>query len=184
MINLFPRKEKKELTINFYIRLIVLLFITIGCAFCILFMAVVPSYFRASTRVNIVNAKLEAQSNEPVPLPDQQTLSIIKDLNKKLTLVEKTESSKFLVSEQVINAVILNKLPSIQITDISYSNDPVAGAKGGKKISIQGNAPSREVLLFFRQALESSTSFKKVDLPVSNFIKGSNIQFYLSLIPA
>jgi len=68
---------------------------------------------------------------------------------------------------------------NIKITDISYENDSL----NGKKISIQGTAPSREVLLSFRQAFENDNTFKQVDLPISNFVKGSNIQFYLSLIP-
>ena len=120
------------------------------------------------------------QKSEPVPLPDQQTLLAIKDLNNKLTLIENAQNNKFVISEKVINAIILKKIPKIKITDISYENDSLKG----KKISIQGNAPSREILLLFRQALEDSVAFKQVDLPISNFVKGSNIQFYLSLIPS
>ena len=41
-----------------------------------------------------------------------------------------------------------------------------------------------ERLLLFRKALEDNTAFKKVDLPISNFVKGSNIQFDINLIPS
>jgi len=79
----------------------------------------------------------------------------------------------------VINAILLKKRSDIKITQISYQNDT-----RGRKIGVTGTAPSREVLLFFRLALESSPAFKSVDLPISNFVKGSNIQFYLNLIPS
>jgi hypothetical protein len=72
-------------------------------------------------------------------------------------------------------------MPDIKITQILYDNTV---AKGDKKVNIQGTAPSRERLLIFRQALEGNPAFKKVDLPISNFVKGSNIQFSLSLTPA
>lgn len=162
---------------GFYYRLTVLFLVTIGVSFLFAFVAILPSYFLSSMKDNIVNAKLETQKNEPVPLLDQQTLSVVKDLNDKLSLVENAEKSKFAVSEKVINAIILKKVLGIKITGISYK-------KGDNKINIQGTAPSRETLLLFRESLESSINFKQVDLPISNFVKGSDIQFSLSLSPA
>ncbi len=126
------------------------------------------------------------QKDEPVPLIDQETLAVIKDLNYKLDLIQNAEKNKFIVSEKVINAIISKKISNIEITSISYEDDPVKisdNGEAGKKVGIQGNAPSREILLSFRQALEDGATFKQVDLPISNFVKGSNIKFYLSLIP-
>ncbi len=186
MINLIPKEEKKKIAQLFYYKLAVLFLTTAGLSFLVVSAAILPSYFLSSVKNNIVNAKLEMQKSEPVPLPDQETLSAIKDLNNKLDLIENAENGKFTISEKVINAIVLKKISDIKITDISYENDPSKGLENSqksKKISIQGNAPSREVLLLFRKALEDSTAFRQVDLPISNFVKGSDIQFYLSLIP-
>ena len=71
-------------------------------------------------------------------------------------------------------------MSDIQITRIAFENSPVSG----KQVDLSGLAPSRERLLLFRQALENDTAFQKVDLPISNFVKGSNIQFSLSLTPS
>ncbi len=180
MINLIPKEEKKKIIKGSYYKLLILFLVLGSVSFLLALVAILPSYFLSSVRNNIVNTKLEMQKSEPVPLPDQQTLLAIKDLNNKLTLIENAQNNKFVISEKVINAIILKKILEIKITAISYENDPLKG----KKISIQGNAPSREILLLFRQALEDSVAFKQVDLPISNFVKGSNIQFYLSLIPS
>lgn len=180
MINLIPNQEKKEMTKAFYYRVVVLFLITIGASFLVLFVAILPAYFLSYSKKIIVNKKLEVQKNEPVPLIDQETLSVIKELDNKLDLIENAENNKFTVSQKVVNAIILKKMQSIKITDIFYEND----LNKGKKISIQGIAPSREALLSFRLALESDTLFKQVNLPISNFIKGSNIKFYLSLVPS
>ncbi|KKP87181.1 MAG: hypothetical protein UR90_C0012G0007 [Parcubacteria group bacterium GW2011_GWC1_35_8] len=181
MINLIPNKERKEINKCFYYRLVVLFLVISIFSFFVFFIAILPSYFLSSVKNSIVDVKLEAQKNEIVPLPDQKTLLIIKDLNKKLYLILNTENEKFIVSQKVINAIILKKMFNIKINNISYEENT---SLQDRKISIEGSAPSREVLLSFRQALEDDANFKQVNLPISNFVKGSNIQFYLSLIPS
>ncbi|HTE48299.1 MAG TPA: hypothetical protein VK675_00115 [Candidatus Paceibacterota bacterium] len=184
MINLIPNKEKKEMVKGFRYRLVVLFLIVGAFCFLIVLIAILPAFFLSVAKDNIINAKLEEQKSEPVPLLDQQTLAVIKDLDNKLSIVENDTKNKFAVSEKVINAIMVKKMPEIKLNDIFYENKPASDPKGGRKISIQGTAPSREILLLFRQALEDSTNFKQVDLPISNFIKGSDIQFSLSLIPS
>jgi len=179
MINLVPKAEKKKIATDFFYRLAALFLMTLNFCILVAFISIIPSYFLSSVKDASVNMKLEIQKNEPLPLFDQQTLDTIKDINNKLDLVEKAEKNRFPISEKIIRAVLLKKRPDIKITQILYENNPTQG----KKISILGTAPSREVLLLFRQALENDPTFKNIDLPISNFVKGSNIQFYLSLIP-
>jgi uncharacterized membrane protein len=180
MINLIPKEEKKKMTIDFYYKILVLFFVMAGLSALVALVAILPAYFLSSMKYSLANAKLETQKGEPLPQEGEQTIAAIKDINNKLSLVENAEKNKFPLSVKVINAVLLEKISNIEITEISYENNSVSG----KKISITGTAPSREVLLLFREALENSSSFKSVDLPISNFVKGSNIQFYLNLIPA
>lgn len=180
MINLIPNQEKKKMRRDFYHRLAVLFLVMLSFSIFVAILALLPSYFLSVSKINIANQKLETQKDEPTPLFNQETSEMIKDLNLKLNLVENAEKNKFTVSQKVINAVLLKKIPSIKITRIFYENDSLKG----KKISIGGTAPSREVLLSFRQALENDVSFKSVDLPISNFVKGFNIEFYLNLIPS
>ena len=180
MINLIPNQEKKKMVKDFYFKLSFLSILMLCFSLFIAILALLPAYFLSSSRNNINSQKLETQKNEPVPLFDQETSAIIKDINTKLNLIESAEKNKFSVSEKVINSLFLKKISSIKINQISYKNvNPE-----GKKISISGTASSREALLSFRQALEDDPSFKSVDLPISNFVKGTNIQFYLTLIPA
>ena len=79
MINLIPQEEKKKMTKGFYYKLVVLFLAVLSFSIFTALIAILPSYFFSSVKINIVNAKLEDQKNEPVPLPDQQTLTIIKD---------------------------------------------------------------------------------------------------------
>ncbi len=117
---------------------------------------------------------------DPMSASGEQSLATVKDLNGKLILLQNAEQSKFLISEKVIDAVLASKISGIKISQILYQNDPIAG----KSISLTGAASSRAVLLLFGQTLEDNTAFKNVNLPISNFVKESDIDFYLTLTPS
>ena len=178
MINLIPNKEKQKIVKDFYLRFLIVFLYMLGFSAIILTVSILPSFFISMVKVNDASFKLENQKKEPIPEVDQNTLVLIKDVNTKLSLVEKAENNKFEISQRVIKEIVLNKMPDIKINEFFYQNDLTKG----RTISINGTALSRERLLLFRQALEEDKSFSSVDLPISNFIKGSNIQFYLSLI--
>ncbi len=161
---------------EFRMRATVLFIWTLGMAALAAGIALLPSYFLASVKEKAASARLEAQSREAVPVADQRTMDIIRDVNAKIALVERGDENDFSVSEKLLT-VIVRKMPDIKITRLSFEDD----AADGKVLSVEGRAPSRERLLLFRRALEDDDSFKKVDLPISNFVRGSDIQFYVEL---
>ncbi len=179
MINLIPTKEKKIMQVTFYYRLATMFFVVLGTCFLIASIIVLPSYLISKVKKDTLTEKLEIEKATPVTSVNQEVIATISDIDAKVSLLEKRQKDKFLVSEKVINEILSKKMSDIKITEISF--DDIKDS--GKKIIISGIAPSRERLLFFRRALEDSVSFKRVDLPISNFVKGSNIQFSLSLFP-
>lgn len=180
MINLIPNEEKKRKVKDFYFRLSVVLFTILGFSFVVAALSIMPSYFLTTVKINFISQALQMQENQPVTLPDQQTNTEIADLQNKLRLFEKNRTNTYLVSKQVIDEILSKKMSDIKIMQIGFNDSP----DKGKIINITGIAGSRERLLLFRQALSADPVFKKVDLPVSNFVKGSNITFSITLIPA
>jgi len=180
MINLIPIEQKKKIRDNFYYRLIIIVFFTVSALVIFLSLLISPSLFLSSIKKNIINQKLTVQELEVIPKLDEQTLEALNNLNSKLYLIEKVKDSGYLISQKVIQEVILRKIPGIKITRIFYENDIALG----KKISVSGIASGREELLLFRQRFEDYSLFKKVDLPISNFVKDSNLEFNLNLITA
>lgn len=179
MINLIPNEEKKKKVKDFYFRLSVVFFMVLGSSIIVASVAIVPSYFLSLEKKNFITNALEEGKREPVPLFDQKNLTAFGDLKNKLKIIELTQQKKYVVSEQVINEILLKKLPEIKITEIIYDSTSTLG----KTIIVNGTAPSREKLLLFRKALEDDVAFKKVNLPISNFIKGSNIKFSFNINP-
>ncbi len=180
MINLIPNQEKKKMTKDFYIRLLSLCFIMLSTCIFLASLLLLPSYFFSSYKNNTAKDKLGMQNSGEIPTFNKEASAIIEDINSKMNILEKSNKSKFLVSEKIIQNILLKKPQNIQITQVSYDDHVTAG----KKISISGVALSRDALLSFRKSLEDSSMFKTIDLPISNFVKGANIQFYLTLVPA
>jgi Tfp pilus assembly protein PilN len=180
MINLIPKEEKKKMIIAFYCRLFVLCLIMLSVVVLIASISLLPAYFYSSEKDSVVGEKLQTQKNEETPVLGDQSLSIMGDLNTKLAVVENAEKNKFLISEKVIKAILAKKTSEIKIIQITYKNDPTLG----KEINILGTASSRDSLLDFEQTLQNDPAFKNVNLPISSFVRESNIQFDLSLSPA
>lgn len=180
MINLIPNEERKKMIKDFYLRFVVVFFFALGFSVLVASAALLPAYFASSVKMNLALERLAVEKDKPVPLVGQQTQEVIKELNIKLGILTRAEKNKFSISEQVLNRIIERKMPDIKITEISYDYNSTKG----KKIGVTGVASSRERLLLFRKALEEDSAFSSVDLPISNFLKGTNIQFFLNLVPA
>jgi Tfp pilus assembly protein PilN len=61
--------------------------------------------------------------------------------------------------------------PGVKIKSVSLN---------GNKVELSGNADSRQAVVSLRDALEKSPDFQKLDSPLSNFLKQSNIDFYFT----
>jgi len=178
MINLIPIEEKKKIRKDFYYRFFVLFFIMLGLLTIVLIVATLPAYFISLEKKISINSRLEIQKNEVMPELDQQAQTELKDLDAKLSLLDKAKRNKYVFSQKVVSEIISKKITGIKINRITYDNDSLEG----RVISVSGLAQNRETLLLFRKALEEDNSFKNVDLPISNFVKGTDIEFSLNLI--
>lgn len=180
MINLTPVEQKKKNAVRTYIKILCAAFYVFDFVVILVIFSILPSYILSETKVRISDERLQEQKSEPLPELDAETVSTINNLNIKLDMIEKVNTEKKIVSRDVIKEIISKKISGIKILRISYEKKE----DGSKTASIYGVADTRGHLLMFRESLEDSDSFKGVDLPISNFVKNTNIDFYLSLIPS
>lgn len=177
MINLIPIEEKKEIKKDFFYRFLVVALIMLTFWILIFLVSILPAYLISLEKKVSISKKLEIQKNEIMPEIDQKAQVALKELNTRLLLLEKSRKNNYIFSQKVINEIISKKVLGIKINKIYYENNSL----GEKKISINGIAQNREQLLLFRQAFEDSDSFQNINLPISNFVKGKDIQFNLNL---
>ena len=177
MINLIPNEEKKKMFKDFYFRLATLVFVLLSVSIFVGSISMLPSYFSSSVEKGFFEERLALQNFEAANSTGQNMSITVEDLKNRLNLIERETDNNFL-SERVINKIISKRIEGIKINEISYQ----LGSSGEEKINVNGNALSREILLSFRLSFEKDQSFSKVDLPISNFVKGSDIEFSLTLI--
>lgn len=163
---------------DFYFRLAAASLAMTGMAVFIAAAAILPAYFQSAVKKSSAEDRLAAIEGQNVPTEDQQALAVINDLDAKLSIVENAEKNTFDMPQAVVRELVVIKPSDIKITQLSYALDP----QKGKTVSIRGTAPSRERLLAFQKILQSDAKFKSVDVPISNFIQDSNLQFFITLV--
>lgn len=180
MINLIPSEEKKKIRKDFYMRVIIVSFFVLGIAVLLSNVMLIPAVFYASLEKKLAEDHFKNTENNLSVDLNKEDKVLIESLDSKINLINNFRKDKFLVSVRVIDNILNIKIDGIKINEINYTNDITKG----KSINIRGQASSREKLLTFKNKLSQDANFKKVDLPVSNFVKSSNIEFNLVLIPS
>jgi Tfp pilus assembly protein PilN len=169
-LNLLPPEEKKEIAGQKDFRK-VLARGSFSLALVLVFLAILASiwlYLLIQLRsVQEIASELEAN-------PQNQTFQDIKKeidgINKKMQAFDKLESQR---KEYSFYLQKLSELvnPGIVFRSVNFV---------GSKVSLSGQASTREVLLSLKSALESSPYFQNINAPLSNFLKQNNIGFSFS----
>lgn len=179
MINLIPSQEKKIISKAFYLRFVVVTFWVFTILMLLSSIILLPSFFYSNLKKGLVLDQIELQKRNPPVELEQGAETLVKDLENKLTLMQKFQNDKFLISDKIINKIQTKQNENIKITEINYVNDKTKG----KTLELRGVAVTRDDLLFFKNNFDKDPDFKKIELPISNFIKSNNIQFNLILTP-
>jgi Tfp pilus assembly protein PilN len=85
-------------------------------------------------------------------------------------------------SDQISSIGLVDKILSLKNSNISLvSLSILEGEKGLRKITVSGISRSRDDLTRFNKNLISDGSFGDIDLPVSNLIKNSDLNFTMTM---
>ncbi len=179
MINLIPNEEKKKIRKDFYVRVVIVSFFVLGIGILISNFMLIPALFYSSLEKKLVGDHFNQNQNKLNLETSEDNKALIENLENKISIIKNAQKNNFLVSERVINILLAKKTEGIKINEINFTSN-----EKGRSINIRGQALSREKLLLFKKNLEKDINFTKVDLPVSNFIKSTDIEFSLVLIPA
>lgn len=177
MINILPKKEKNKVKHEYLTRLISTSFFAISILGIISILLLIPSYQYASSKEMIAENNLAIFNQENPQLNIADLNSTISSTNNKLAfLISKKE--KYVFSESIVEELLKIRTPGISFTQIIYGSRDDSTTT----VSLQGVASDRASLHSFNDALLKSNSFSSVDLPISNFVKPTNIDFNFSLI--
>lgn len=177
MLELLPNTQKKALKREYFLRLLIAVFLLLSVVGTLSLVSLSPSYFLSVEKEKIVSQTFEKleKSNKSIA-EDKMLQSDIKNSQEMLILLKPPE--RLISINGLISKIIDKKNSGIRIDEIAATSYK----KGQYQILVKGNAINRDILKSFVENLKNGGLFDSVDLPISNFTKIADIDFNITLI--
>lgn len=183
VINILPAHEKKIIHKEYWIRFFTILLNLLVVASIVASLLLFPSYFLAQSKESLVESKLDAFNKENPDLSNSNIDNITNDINSKLEMLNNA-AIPYEVSDNVLNNIINSRTDGITFSQILFDKKTIKVSGLDQKVSvleIHGIATNRDTLRNFKTALDSNTSFSKVDLPISDFLEKIDLNFTITI---
>lgn len=170
--NLLPESELKEFEFEkrykIVINSIILAFVIVGAI--AIFLLVIQ--YITSSRLNSIKKDVIATEQKDTSESTKKLEEDLTNLNEIIDIISKEQRS------QIAWTPLLDKLvktipDGIKLNTLNCDYDTA-------KVSMTGNAPSRDALINFKTKLEESDFAKNVDVPLSSLVEKENPKFELS----
>lgn len=171
-INLIPpeiisKYKSKRFSVQIWGIMLIVTLILVGCT-----VALSGTYFylvEGLSKYNGVNTLSDVSYQKSKTASDQ--IKLANTLSDRTVKIDSVSVSP----QQVLNLIYKQKPESVAILD--YKLDLEKGS-----ITIEGLSAGRNDLYDFKTNIEGSGDFQQVELPLSSFEQGSNIQFKMSFV--
>ncbi len=177
MSNLLPQIEKEE-TIKLYrmryAGVVIIAFATLAFTGGLLLF---PSLFYLKSSEEVLLSKKNSLSGRETSGIQESLISALKDINTRLSAFPE-ESVVSPISQSFIDPVLKAKTSEVHLTGFNYSARP--DNKKTADVRIIGVADNREALLVFSGNLSKTNGVTDVDVPITSFLKNSDVLFTVS----
>lgn len=178
MLNLLPIQEKKKVLTEYRLRFFAFAVFTLGALIVANLALLTPSYLLAVSKYESISADLaEKQAKQGAGGQVKTIDGQVRAINKEISLFLNDSSVKRVSPAEAMAKIIRIKSAAIKIQGFSYD----AGGPQ-ERIVVSGIANDRDSLAQFVDELKKEGTFSSVDLPVSSYVKSTNIDFSIVLI--
>lgn len=184
MFNLLPKAEKETIRREYRIRLTI---VALWFSFATLLIAsilLLPSLLLSTAKEKAAIGRFTALSTIVERENTAKLEKVLADTQSRLSLFRRTVPALYL--HELLMRLASYRSDKVSFTNISFTErqsgqgaGPADNAGGNREVTIAGIARDRAGLLALVQSLERSGLFARVEVPVSNYAKGSNISFSL-----
>lgn len=173
MHNIFPTEEKKKVLAEYRLRLGVIAVFAVGALVLSSLVLLVPSYFIAISKYGNVSGELSMLEMRQSDIGQEKEVDAQRrEANKKIDLFLKGDTSGRLTPPQTILSIIGTKSSAIKIQGFTYD-----ASAGQERLVVTGVASDRDGLARFVETLKKDPTFTKVELPISSYVKSTDIDF-------
>lgn len=178
MSNLLPLEQKKNLTNEYHLRVWTVGLFLVAALFAIAIVLLVPPYVLSLHEAQVAQAQVDSLKKEIATKQSVDSTKVISDTNTTLQKINGFigQETASLSPHDMITKFLSYVDPAISITNIYYTT----GDKGGQ-LSVRGVAKDDVSLSAFAKTLQSEPYFSSVNLPVSTFVKTTDISFAITI---
>lgn len=177
IINVLPIEEKKALKKEYWFRFATMILSLIAVFGIIATILSFPSYLFSVSKLTFAESRLEAFNTENPDIATNDLNVTINDINNKLILLSDKDSG-ISVSDRILSDITENTPKGITVGSILYTEKDVKN----KTLEIHGIATDRTTLRNYKSTLLATADIASVDVPISDFLERSNINFTVSII--
>lgn len=175
MANLIPPAAKRNILIEYWVRVVSVWFFLLGAAALVLAILNVPVYV-------LIQNQLQAHSSLYNDASDQNTSFEIVETD----IERANNTATLLATGRTVQPLIpyVEEIESLTTTEVVITSLDLTRTEGAAldSISITGVAATRESLVAFSQGIEAAENFVSAEIPLSNLAKESNIPFTITAV--
>lgn len=172
MLNLIPPKAYRDITREYWIRVISVWVYLVATAFVILAVLTIPVYVLVYIQSDSYNNSVAtAQTSlDKINVFEAE----IKKANNQASII--LNSKPPVLSSEYVDSIIKYAGDTVAVSTFRFDNNP-----NTPNLVISGEAATRNSLADFKTKLENDGSYLKVDLPISSLIKDVEVPFTMNL---
>ena len=177
IINVLPEEEKRVIRKEYWMRFFIIFMNLVALIGVFAVLLLFPSYFLSKLKTNLIEERIESFNKENSDLIDNNIDKIILDINSKLKVLNaNNKDSQF--GYNILNNLLSSRTEGIYFSQIFFNDKTVESLP---TLELRGVATSRDALRNFKTALDGDPSYAEVNLPISDFLEKSNLDFTISI---
>lgn len=173
MLNILPKKEKKKIMLEYRLRLATVATLAVATLILSSLVLLAPAYLIAMEKNKDANNTLTIlQENKGDIVNEKEINAEVSSANKNISLFLKKSTSYIDSPVSFVEKILEIKGSEIKIIGFTYD-----ASLDQERMVITGTARTREGLAGFIDELKKEPTFTSVELPISSYVKSTNIDF-------
>ena len=175
MFNLLPKSEKNTIRREYRMRLAIVVLWLSFATFLIASFLLLPSFVLSSAKEKAAVHRFATLSAEVERASGAKLRDLLADIQSRLRFFSrKAPAARW---HELLTQLVSLKTNTVSLTAISFTG----GESGTRLVTIAGTARDRTGLRAFAKSLERVSSFEKIDVPISNYAKDTDIEFSIHI---
>jgi len=172
MFNILTPEQKKKIHREYLARVAVIVLAFVAMLEVLVVILFIPIY--KISKDNIETLKNELQTLNPRQFEESEK-KFHENIDSAKTNIQALAEIAVNRTSEIIEKIIAARSGGIRINSIQFIN-------GKKEVVVKGVSGNRDGIVLFEKNLNSGSNFKKVEVPISNFARGKDINFSIKII--